>query len=424
MADQPCFSEDALRAFVLGEASDALGRSIRTHLETCPACEQAARRLDAVSDSAIRGFRRTFAAEAMAGTTPPAPAQGTPAPPGIAGYEILGELGRGGMGVVYKARQQRPARVVALKMLLGGAHADPERRARLLAEAGAIARLQHPHIVQVFEVGEHGDGRGLLPFLALEYVAGGSLADRLGGTPQPPRQAAALVRTLAGAVHYAHGKGVIHRDLKPANVLLTEEGTPKVNDFGLARQPEQDLTATGAILGTPSYMAPEQAGGDRRQVGPAAGAYALGAILYECLTGRPPFAGADPLETLVQVRSQEPVPPARLNPQVPRDLDTVCLKCLEKETARRYPSAAELGEDLGRFLAGEPVRARPAGAGERLLKWSAPSRPRRRRPRRRRVQRPRLPARLRRAPRRRRPRPRPAAPPRRARTPSGRCSTS
>jgi WD40 repeat protein/tRNA A-37 threonylcarbamoyl transferase component Bud32 len=375
MPDAHCFAEGVLHAFLLGEVSDDTGRAIRAHLETCPACEEAARRLDAKSDSAIRGLRRVFAGQAVStplGSAHPsvADAGAGQAPPRVAGYEILGELGRGGMGVVYKARQERPARLVALKMLRGGAHADPQRRARLLAEAGAIARLQHPHIVQVFEVGEYDGSDGPLPFLVLEHVAGGNLANRLAGTPQPPRQAALLVRTLAEAVHHAHGKGVIHRDLKPANILLTEEGTPKINDFGLARQPDQDLTASGAVLGTPSYMAPEQAGGDRRQVGPAADVYALGAILYEMLTGRPPFRGADVMETLVQVRTQEPVPPARLNPQVPRDLDTVCLKCLEKEPRQRYGSAGELGDDLERFLGGLPVRARPASRGERMRRWS------------------------------------------------------
>jgi WD40 repeat protein len=285
----------------------------------------------------------------------------------VPGYEVLAELGHGGMGVVYRARHLRLGRLVALKVVRGGACADPRALDRFRAEAGALARLQHPNIVQIHEVGEH-DG---LPYLALEYVDGGSLARRPGGTPLPVRAAAELVRTLAGAVHHAHRMGVVHRDLKPANVLLTAAGTPKVTDFGLAKILEQEgETHSGAVLGTPGYMAPEQAAGRIRDVGPAADVYALGAILYELLTGRPPFTGATVLDTLEQVRTQEPVPPRRLQPKTPRDLETVCLKCLQKDPARRYPDAGALAEDLGHFLAGEPVRARPTGPVERLGKWA------------------------------------------------------
>jgi tetratricopeptide (TPR) repeat protein/tRNA A-37 threonylcarbamoyl transferase component Bud32 len=276
-------------------------------------------------------------------------------------YELLGEIARGGMGVVYKARQKHPARLVALKMILAAAHASEERRQRFQAEADVIALLGHPNIVHIHEVGEH-EG---LPYLSLEFVSGGSLAQKQGGIPQPPRQAAALLETLARAIQHAHQNGVVHRDLKPANVLLAEDGTPKITDFGLAKQPGPDLTATGAVLGTPAYMAPEQASGDSSSAGPAADVYALGAILYELLTGRPAFQGATPLETLEQVRSQEPVPPRRLQPKVPRDLETICMKCLQKEPARRYASAGALADDLGRFLAGKPVTARPVSTMER-----------------------------------------------------------
>ncbi|HZT81907.1 MAG TPA: protein kinase, partial [Gemmataceae bacterium] len=317
-------------------------------------------------------------------------------PPGtlsIPGYEILGELGRGGMGVVYQARQLGLDRVVALKMILAGAHAGREERARFRAEAEAVARLQHPNIVQVFEVGEQ-DGR---PFLALEYVAGGSLAQQLTGAPLPARAAAGLVETLARAMHYAHERGIVHRDLKPANVLLASGGrlagggrkppdagdasgglrppladcTPKITDFGLAKRTDgAGQTQTGAVLGTPSYMAPEQADGRAREVGPAADVYALGAILYECLTGRPPFRGESALATLEQVRRQEPVPPTRLLPRLPRDLETICLKCLQKEPRKRYVSALELAEDLSRFRDGLPITARPISLPGRAWKWA------------------------------------------------------
>jgi serine/threonine-protein kinase len=275
--------------------------------------------------------------------------------PRVPGYEVLDVLGRGGMGVVYRARHLALKRVVALKMIRGGA--DPGERARFRTEAEAVARLQHPNIVQVFDVGEY-DG---LPYLALEYVEGGPLDRRLAGKPQPPREAARLVETLAGAVHLAHSRNVVHRDLKPANVLLAADGTPKVTDFGLAKHLDADAgqTQAGHIMGTPSYMAPEQAGGNSKEVGPAADVYALGAILYECLTGRPPFKGATVAETLEQVRTREPVSPRQLSPKVPRDLETLCLKCLRKEPERRYSSARELADDLGRFRRGEPVLAQP-----------------------------------------------------------------
>ncbi|HEV3262371.1 MAG TPA: serine/threonine-protein kinase, partial [Gemmataceae bacterium] len=297
----------------------------------------------------------TAAWENPSGTGGPglAPRVTEPAPRHIAGYEILGVLGRGGMGVVYQARQVKLRRLVALKMILAGQHAGPEQLARFRAEAEAVARLQHANIVQIHEVGEH-DGQ---PFFSLEFVEGGSLAHKLAGVPEPPAQAARLVETLARAIEAAHQRGIIHRDLKPANVLLTADGTPKITDFGLAKHLQDEpavskgepgvstaggLTATGAVLGTPSYMAPEQAAGKAGEMTAAVDIYALGAILYELLTGRPPFRAATVLETLEQVRTVEPVPPSRLQPKVPRDLETICLKCLEKEPGKRYPSAQEL----------------------------------------------------------------------------------
>jgi WD40 repeat protein len=288
------------------------------------------------------------------------------------GYELLKVLGRGGMGVVYQARHLKLNRIVGLKVILGGGHAGAADLDRFRTEAEAIARLQHPHIVQVFEVGEH-DG---LPFLSLEFCPGGSLDKKLAGTPLPPAEAAVLVEKLARAMHAAHQKGVIHRDLKPANVLLTEDGTPKITDFGLAKKlDEAGQTQSGAVLGTPSYMAPEQAGG-KRKVGPAADVYALGAILYECLTGRPPFKAATTMDTLHQVLESEPVPPVQLNARVPRDLETVCLKCLDKTPAKRYPGAAELADDLGRWQRGEAVRAQPPSwrylLGKQLWRYRVP----------------------------------------------------
>jgi WD40 repeat protein/serine/threonine protein kinase len=319
--------------------------------------------------------------------------------PVVPGYEILGELGRGGMGVVYQARQLGLGRLVALKMIRVGVHAGPDERQRFQREAEAVARLQHPHIVQVYEIGEH-DG---LPFFSLEFVDGGTLQQRLAHTPQPPREAAQLVETLARAVHFAHQRGIVHRDLKPANILLQnlnhkdheehkekiEKGVgglsascsscslwftsclPKIADFGLAKQldVESGQTHTGQVLGTPNYMAPEQAIGDSKSIGPLVDVYALGAILYEALTGRPPFQGATVRETLEQVIQRDPLPPSRLQPGLPRDLETICLKCLRKEPAKRYATALDLADDLRRFLDNQPILARPVAWPERLGKW-------------------------------------------------------
>lgn len=295
------------------------------------------------------------------------------------GYEVLAEIGRGGMGVVYRARQVGLNRLVALKMVRGAEYASSELLARFRAEAEAVARLHHPQIVQIYDYGEH-DG---LPYLALELVEGGTLAARLNGTPWPAPQAAALVETLARAVDFAHQRGVIHRDLKPANILIAAEtaelvgsgaaGTQvKITDFGLAKafhKQSSEQTQSGALLGTPSYMAPEQAAGQSRLIGPAADVYALGAILYELLTGRPPFRGETPIATLQQVLNSEPVSISLLAPRVPRDLATICSKCLRREPEQRYRSAAELADDLARLLADQPIRARPTSSAERAWRW-------------------------------------------------------
>ena len=301
--------------------------------------------------------------------TAPDPGSKLPATPrsAVPGYEVLGELGRGGMGVVWKARHLALDRVVALKMILAGAHAPPALLARFRDEARAVAKFQHPHIVQIFEVGEFAG----LPYFSLEYVDGGTLSKKIAREPQPPRYAAGVAETLARAVQYAHDRNIVHRDLKPGNVLLAADGTPKLTDFGLAKQVEAESTTTqsGQIVGTPSYMAPEQAEG-RPDVGKPADVWALGGILYDLLTGRPPFAGSSVLDTLEMVRTREPVSPGQLAAHVPRDIETICLKCLQKDPARRYASAGDLADDLRRFLDGRPIVARPVPAYERAWRWA------------------------------------------------------
>lgn len=302
-----------------------------------------------------------------ASTRDPASNPVEPALPHFAEYEILGVLGRGGMGVVYQARDRNLKRLVALKMILAGPHASREQYERFQTEAEAVARIDHPNIVQIYGIGEHNN----LPYFSLEFVDGGSLQQRLNGTPMVPALAADLLLALADAMAAAHRNGVIHRDLKPANILLTAAGVPKISDFGLAKQLDADSshTQSGQVFGSPSYMAPEQAAGESKAVGPASDIYALGAILYEMLTGHPPFRAATMLDTLKQVRSQEPIPPSRLQPIVPADLETICLKCLSKEPRKRYESAAALADDLRRFREGRPILARPVGRVERTWRW-------------------------------------------------------
>jgi WD40 repeat protein len=387
-----CPAREQLALLLAEQLGGPEAERVEAHVQGCARCQEALDALsgggptDAGTPAAGPGPRSEFLrrlrqacpgaedhsgrADGEAPTLPPpgetaagAAAEGWPAVPG---YEVLGEVGRGGMGVVYRARQVRLGRVVALKVLLAGAHAGAQDLARFRAEAEAVARLQHPNVVQIYEVGEEG-GR---PYLALEYVEGGSLADKLKGTPLPARAAARLAEALARAVHAAHEKGVVHRDLKPANVLLTPDSTPKVTDFGLAKRLDGATlhTQTGAVLGTPDFMAPEQAEG--KPAGPAADVHALGALLYQMLTGRPPFLAENALDTLLRVRLDEPVPPSVLQPRTPRDLGTICLKCLQKEPGRRYATAAALADDLRRFLGGEPIQARPVSSWERAWKWA------------------------------------------------------
>jgi WD40 repeat protein/serine/threonine protein kinase len=410
--------------------SAAAGEAVAAHVEVCTACqallEQLTTEAPALPRSALFGeeedaepepapeflewLRRSLPAPApdlrlrwsrdgvgsqtrddscvrpdLEGVAPPLPA--------VPGYEILGELSRGGMGVVYRARQVSLNRLVALKMIHAGARAGAVDRARFQTEAEAVARLRHPNIIQIYDTG-HCDG---CPYFTMELVRGPTLARACQGRPQPAPAAAALVETLARAIACAHQQGILHRDLKPANVLLEPIGTqmawprdgeadpfgspiaslstsiwtPKLADFGLAKRLDDvSLTQHGLILGTPSYMAPEQVDGKGRALGPAVDIYSLGAILYELLTGRPPFLSGSIESTLAIVASEDPIPLRRLQPDVPRDLETISLKCLEKEPSRRYSSAAELADDLGRFQSGEPVRARPPSPVDRWVKLS------------------------------------------------------
>ncbi len=434
-----CPTQELLEHLLADQLSEQQRESLEEHLASCPTCQQRLgdltrdplteqwRQSQQVSDSSSldpehglfllteRGQWRDElpppAADATA--SPPATPQPSlsspqstveyprppdnahkdapPCLPDVPGYEVIAELGRGGMSIVYKARQIGLDRLVALKMMQQEKRADDSKGSRILrAEAHAIARMRHPHIVQIYDVGEH-DGQ---LYLSLEYLDGGSLARQLDGKPQPPREAAALAVTLARTVQYAHDCGIIHRDLKPTNILLQNRGagdkarsvsegevlpsltlraptTCKIADFGLAKRLDDAATlfASGTILGTPAYMAPEQVSGPKSALGPAVDIYALGIILYEMMTGRPPFRGESSYDTFLQVVHQEAVSPRQLQPKIPIDLETICLKCLRKEPHKRYASAGDLADDLERFLAGQPIRARPVGWLERTAKW-------------------------------------------------------
>ncbi len=327
------------------------------------------RSLTQTVDTTISPAARTEGAPA-AETKDAAPAvvaRVLPGRPAVTGYDLLGELGRGAMGVVYRARQKALGREVALKMVLSGQFAGAHELERFRTEAVQLAKLQHPNIVQIYEVGEF-DGR---PYFAMEFVPGGSLAKLLEKKPLAARAAAELVVTLARAMQHAHERGIIHRDLKPANIMLAADGAPKIMDFGLAKGGGSvSDTATYAILGTPSYMAPEQAGGGSRDVGPTADVYALGSILYEALTGRPPFRAASVLDTIQLVTETDPVPPGDLTVNLPRDVETITLKCLQKEPSKRYITAAALADDLQRFLDDQPILARPVPVWEKVWKWA------------------------------------------------------
>lgn len=288
-------------------------------------------------------------------------------PPAIPGYDIVGELGRGGMGVVHKAWHTPTKRFVALKMILANGEESEANRRRFRIEAEAATRLSHPNIVQAYEVGEFNGH----PFVSLEFCSGANLANKLAGNPMLPQTAAHLLEKLARAVEFAHAQKIIHRDLKPANILLTSEGEPKISDFGLAKRLDSTTTHTrrGIVVGTPSYMPPEQTFGTGPAIGPTADIYALGAILYECLTGRPPFKSATPGDTLDQVKNQPPVPPRLLNATVPTELDTICLKCLRKVPDERYASAGQLADDIRRYLAGQPILAKPESPPDVTMSW-------------------------------------------------------
>jgi serine/threonine-protein kinase len=385
-----CPGRDTLVGFDQGQLAEVDLESIAGHLATCSLCEA---NLARVRDEGLRNTLHHQLRRCLALPTPPvesglarmlavvedlteeraeAPTAADTARPTVAAqwvgrtignYEVVGRLGEGGMGVVYRARQMPLGREVALKVLVAGVHAPEHLRGRFRTEGTAVARLHHPHVVQIHDFGEH---EGLL-YYSMELIEGGSLQARLRQGPLEFRAAAELVRTLAEALEFAHQKQVLHRDLKPGNVLLAANGTPKISDFGLAKLLDADIgqTHSSAVLGTPPYMAPEQADGRMAEVGPAADVYALGAILYAALTGHPPFQGENSLRTLELVRTAEPLPPSRLRAGVPRGLDDVCLKCLQKQPARRYPSARALADDLARWLRQERPQATP-GAWRRI----------------------------------------------------------
>lgn len=392
-AKASCPRDEELSAFLRGQLASEQLESIAEHLADCATCADGMEALQ-VRDGLLLQLRcapheaeaanewawgeleerardiprgqtvTTTVAAANADTV----SEGLPLPALFGSYLLLERLGEGGMGVVYKARQESLKRFVALKMIRAGTYAGSEERTRFQREGEVIASLEHPHVVQIHEFGECGGQ----PYFSMELLSGGTLSRKLAGKPLPEREAAELLRTLARTVAAAHQRGIVHRDLKPANVLFAADGTAKISDFGLAKVLDGDNsdTRSDAILGTPSYMAPEQARGEIRRLGPAADIYALGAILYETLTGRPPFRGESRYQTLEWVRTREPEPPSRRRPHLSRDLEAICLKCLEKEPARRYASADALADDLQRWLDGLPTQARPLSWPRRLCRFT------------------------------------------------------
>lgn len=339
----------------LAERHPELAAELRRLLPVLLAAEQVAHAsTGAVNADRVSSLLHSTRTESPSGESDDAAA--APLPRRFGDYDLLEEVGRGGMGVVYRARQRKLGRIVALKLIRRQELASSSDLARFRVEAESAAELDDPHIVPVYDVGEH-EGQ---PYFTMKLVAGTTLARRLADGPLEGREAASLLALVCRAVHEAHRRGVLHRDLKPSNILLDRKGNPLITDFGLAKRLEaaENLTQSGAVLGTPSYMAPEQAARDRGEVTPATDVYSLGVILYEALTGRPPFRAAHPVETLLQVLEQEPLPPRLLNPQVNRDLEMVALKCLQKPPELRYPSAVELAEDLEAFVANEPISAR------------------------------------------------------------------
>jgi serine/threonine protein kinase len=397
-----CPSREQLKQLLDEALAEAEQTSLEEHVQGCGTCQK---ELDSLANAtalltkdALPGGRGVLSVgdeaflQRLQQASPPAdkpfsaaaPSAAADEHPAVPGYDVLELLGYGGMGVIYKARHIALNRLVALKMIAGRHHSRPEELLRFRIEGELIARLDHPHIVHIYEVGTYA-GR---PFLALEFINGGSLADHLDGSPQPPRQAAELVEILARGVHAAHLQGIVHRDLKPANILLaakedsegssgrgrqkTAYGIPMIADFGLAKQLDRNvrLTQTGSVMGTPSYMAPEQCRGASQETGPATDVYALGILLYELLTGRLPFQAAETMDLLHRILEEEPSPPSRLLPALPRDLECISLHCLEKEPRKRYASAEALADDLRRFLNDEPIHARPVGRLERVWKWA------------------------------------------------------
>src|SRR5262245_19890524 len=408
----PCPSAAQLDRLLAERLNDDERTTVSTHVQTCASCQQTLEHLTRPEATPVRrpdtttvvvtgpdanflkrmeslsppiaphrfGRRPSEENTVVSSGDTPAPVPGERSLPAVPGYEILSEVGRGGMAVVYKARQLKLKRPVALKVILAGERVGADRLARFRAEAEAVARLHHPGIVQIYETGDH---RGV-PYLALEFVPGGSLAQMTRDRAQSPRQSAAMIESVALAIDAAHRAGIIHRDLTPSNILLAEPpagavdeglaafGLPKISDFGLAIDLADDArhTRTGEVVGTPQYMSPEQAQGRRTEFGPATDIHALGVILYELLTGRPPFTAATAVDTLVQVSYEEPLPPTRLRAELPRDLEVICLKCLQKEPRHRYTTARALAADLRSFLNGEPIQARPTSMGRRVMKWA------------------------------------------------------